>query len=538
MTEKFLKPKYPAENKRTAEKKVNKNEEINLSRRKFLGQLTATVIASGTFSWGFSSWLKNFLLRKSQKEKFIDEKKEQDVSESNINIDFEEKIPKNKSENNLDENGEIKDKDFENSEIEDGILSLKEIIVFESKEPIVLNEELMEKLKKYWENVYENKMKKSLDKAWQRMGFWEDKARESFFSSAKKCCQEASFLKTEEEKQALLKEVEDFFYLAIPESHWNIWSDSGSAKGPFQFTSKTGKDFGLKQGINYDERTDPEKSASAAAKYLFYLYKEMNFDWKLAFSAYNGGFVWDYRKNRTRQGKKVSYADYLVYLSENIELIKKEALFSGKLTHEIKKGENWEKIAKKYGCEESDLKKINQKVLKKGLVEDQIVFLPVNDKIRKRYFYEKISGFSENIDYPAKFLAVLAVLEKRKKQGALPRKEKPPVFVTKKRIKQPVGYKKIQMQKGDNIAKIAFQYNISIGELKKINRIKKENFLPKQLLIPEKKITLASLADGNKGFLEVLHKLNPVIQNVEEPIPDGVEIKLLTLNDFLIAKKE
>lgn len=59
------------------------------------------------------------------------------------------------------------------------------------------------------------------------------------------------------------------------------------ALGPFQFMPETAQRFGLSlEGP--DERTDPKKSAVAAALYLRILYSQFN-SWPLAIAAYNAG---------------------------------------------------------------------------------------------------------------------------------------------------------------------------------------------------------------------------------------------------------
>ncbi len=91
-----------------------------------------------------------------------------------------------------------------------------------------------------------------------------------------------------------------------------------SAKGPWQFMKPTGKENGLRHDWYVDERSDPEKSTIAAAKYLKTLHKLFKGDWNLVLAAYNGGL------GRVQRAMKKSGHDDFWELSESSRFLPKE----------------------------------------------------------------------------------------------------------------------------------------------------------------------------------------------------------------------
>ena len=78
-------------------------------------------------------------------------------------------------------------------------------------------------------------------------------------------------------------------YLAVIESALNKNATSPvGAVGYWQFMESTAKLMGLTVNGRRDERTDLSKSTHAAAKYLSYLYDQLD-DWLLVVAAYNSG---------------------------------------------------------------------------------------------------------------------------------------------------------------------------------------------------------------------------------------------------------
>lgn len=111
----------------------------------------------------------------------------------------------------------------------------------------------------------------------------------------------------------------DLAYIPIIESGFKTNALSrASAKGPWQFMKPTAREQGLKLDWYIDERSDPEKSTEAAAKYLKSLHKLFEGDWHMVLAAYNGGL------GRLQRAVQRSGRDDFWSLSESSKYLPRE----------------------------------------------------------------------------------------------------------------------------------------------------------------------------------------------------------------------
>jgi membrane-bound lytic murein transglycosylase D len=111
----------------------------------------------------------------------------------------------------------------------------------------------------------------------------------------------------------------DLAYVPLVESAFKPNALSrAKARGVWQFVRGTGLENGLQQDWYVDERSDPEKSTVAAAKYLKTLADFFDGDWHLALASYNGG------PGRIQRAMKSAKSDDFWVISSKTRLLPRE----------------------------------------------------------------------------------------------------------------------------------------------------------------------------------------------------------------------
>ena len=290
--------------------------------------------------------------------------------------------------------------------------STKDLLAYSIDGDVSLTPEKIKSVQKYWENVHStegNKLHKSFVDAFYAIGEYEPELRKIFTDAGV---------------------PEKYIYLAIPESYWDLDGKSPvGAVGPYQFMKTTAKSYGLySDKKKFDYRTDPFKSAKAAAHLLSDLYSASG-DWDLALSGYNGGHIWRYLKQSRNENEMPSYEGFLRYIEGKINNIKNELKYSQTLDHVVRSPLGV--IAKRYGVTVNELKSLNNIKDVNKVRKGEIIKIPlIDEEVKEKVYNSKIAGYIENLNYPAKFNGIYEAIQKGVATEQLPAKNHS-VYITK-----------------------------------------------------------------------------------------------------------
>ena len=316
-------------------------------------------------------------------------------------------------------------------------------------------------------------------------------------------------------------------YLAVVESALNPKAKSVvGALGLWQFMPETANDFRLVQNSFYDERMDPEKSTEAACKFLRQLYNIFG-DWELALAAYNCG-PGNVRKAIAKAGGgKPGFWEIFPYLPKEtrgyvpsftavmyaMNYAKHHKITSDSLqfavatdTVLVSQGIDLAKFSAALNMKPEELKNLNP-------------------ALKKDHIPETVRNFA--IKVPAEKRPVIAqnrsvILDKARYITPKPINAEPPVMIAKQtpEVQFDTTSKNLQkipytVKKGDYLAKIAKEHNVTIADLTTWNNLKTSNVMVNQKLV----IHQPAVSDSTQSQALASAEVKPAEETVVETKP-------------------
>lgn len=292
----------------------------------------------------------------------------------------------------------------------------------------------------------------------------------------------------------------DLMWLAQAESVWKPNALSrAAAKGIWQFIPSTGARYGLAQTTWIDERSQPEKSTRAAARYLRWLHDHFEGDWLLAMAAYNSG------ENRVDSAiAKCGYADFWELYKRGL-LPRETRNYVPAILSIIIISKN----QKRYGFDVTPERPLNYdtfevpgqtdlKVVADLLDVSYDTIQDLNAELRRgaspageRYTIKIPKGMKKQFEIAYADLPE----EKRVRRIAVPALE---VAERSRRDNYRVRVASYRVKRGDTLASVARRSGVSVKELARLNRLSTSGKLRKGQTVRIPKAVRASRARNSK----------------------------------------
>lgn len=279
----------------------------------------------------------------------------------------------------------------------------------------------------------------------------------------------------------------EFKYLAIVESALNPVAVSRvGATGIWQFMYATGLMYGLKVTSYTDDRRDPYKATQAACQYFKDMYAIYG-DWLLVIAAYNCG-AGNVNKAIRRSGGKMNFWDIMPYLPQETRGYV-PAFIAVTYVMNYAREHNLSPIEPAFSYFEVDTVKVNRQVNFNALSQQLDLPVDVISYLNPVYKKNLIPGTDEGftLRLPTNKIAVFldnqesvylaSATSKPVMQNYSPRRETDEVYadagsgVTYETVRKKVK-KTHTVRRGENLSVIADKYDISLADLKKMNRLK------------------------------------------------------------------
>lgn len=230
------------------------------------------------------------------------------------------------------------------------------------------------------------------------------------------------------------------------------------------------------------------------------------------------------------KGEEISYENFVKWMENKVEKNRKEVIEMDHFNYSVKDGDDLGKISRSFKVEVGDICEENGIENENFIMSGSVLRIPLHSMDTKKVVFKKrISDLSQNLSYPAKFLAIKELIE----EGFVQQQRRPIKIVEIYTVPE-IKTVKHRVKSDDTLWNVSQKYSVSQEDIQRLNNMGSSTIVKdsQQLLIPVSKgASLKDIAEIYGVDLEIMRFCNPDIIHSNKILFVGTKVRIAELED-------